>query len=184
MNEPVTRTKRGLDLATAAELGDLLHELSHTPATRKIIADAIKKAKPESAHARQFTDVEVEDKFETFKAEQEAKEVKRQQDAIVARMQAQRDKLINGDDAGHKYTEDDVKKIETLMQSKGITDYEDGRVLYAATLPPENNKPAAPPPTHGSTWDFPEWAKFGPDPVKASRDTANQVITEFMRAKR
>jgi hypothetical protein len=31
---------------------------------------------------------------------------------------------------------------------------------------------------------MPEFAKFGPDPTKAARDTAHQVIGEFMRKKR
>ena len=180
----IQRTKRGLDLATAAELGDLLHELTHNKATRKIIAKAIKDAKPDSAHAQAFTDVDVEDRFETFKQEQEAKDLKRQQDEILARMNAKRSALLTGgpDGSGRKYGEDDVKKIEELMQRKGISDYEDGATLYAATLPPVDPRPGEDiPPQHGSTWEFPEWSKFGSDPVKASRDEAHNVITQFMR---
>jgi hypothetical protein len=178
------RTKRGLDLATAAELGDLLHELTHNKATRKIIAKAIKDAKPDSPHAQAFSDVDVEDKFESFKADQEARDLKRQNDEILARMNQKRSALLSGgpDGEGRKYAEDDVKKIEDLMQRKGITDYEDGATLYAATLPPLDPQPGIDlPVSHGTTWDFPEWSKFGIDPVKASRDTAHTVITEFMR---
>lgn len=185
MTEAMTqRTKRGLDLATAAELGDLLHELTHNKTTRKIIAKAIKDAKPDSPHAQAFADVDVEDRFETFKREQEEAALKRQQDEILARMNAKRSALLTGgpDGAGRKYGEDDVKKIEDLMQRKGITDYEDGATLYAATLPPIDPRPGEEiPMQHGATWEFPEWGKFGADPQKASRDTAHQVITEFMR---
>jgi hypothetical protein len=178
-----TRTKRGLDLATAAELGDLLHELTHNKETRKVIAAAIKKAKPESPHAAAFADVDVEDRFDTFRREQEEKDLKRQQDAVLARMNQQRASLLTGgpDGEGRKYGEDDVKNIEALMQRKGISDYDDGATLYAATLPPIDPRPGEEAPQHGATWEFPEWGKFGADPVKASRDTAHTVITEFMR---
>lgn len=180
----IQRTRRGLDLATAAELGDLLHELTHDKKSRKIIADAIKKVKPDSPHAAAFTDIEVEDRFETFRAEQEAKDLKRQQEAIVLRMNERRAALLTGgpDGTGRRYSEADLKKIEALMQQKGVTDYDDGATLFAATLPPVDPRPGEDiPNTHGATWEFPEWGKFGADPVKASRDTAHQVITEFMR---
>lgn len=187
MTDAQTRTKRGLDFDTAAGLADLLHELSHNKETRKGIAALIKKARPDSTYAAAFADVDVEDKFENFKAEQEAKDIKRQQDQILARMNRQRSGLLTGgeDGSGRKYSEEDVGKIEALMTKKGLSDYEDAAILYASTLPPDNPQPGRDVPApHGSTWEFPEWSKFGADPVKASRDTANQVITEFMRAKR
>src|SRR5260370_37545794 len=156
--QQIQRTKRGLDLATAAELGDLLHELTHDKKTRKIIAKAIKDAKPDAPHAAAFSDVDVEDRFDTFKAEQEAKELKRQQDAVLDRMNRQRANLLTGgaDGIGRKYAEDDVKKIEALMQQKGISDYDDGATLYAATLPPIDPRPREDiPPPHGATLEFP-----------------------------
>jgi hypothetical protein len=179
-----TRTRRGLDPAVAAELGDLLHELSQDPKTRKQIAKAIKAAKPDSPHARAFVDVDTEDAIDQLRRENEERETKRQQDSIVERMNTQRSRLLTGGDdgAGRKYGEDDVKAIEALMQRKGIVDYDDGATLYAATLPPTDPRPGRDiPEQHGTTWEFPEWAKYGADPVKASRDTAHQVITEFMR---
>jgi hypothetical protein len=179
-----TRTRRGLDLQTAAELGDLLHELTHDKKFRGKLGRLIKEAKPESPHAAAFSDIDVEDRFESFKAEQEAKALLQQQEDIMRRMNERRAALLSGgpDGSGRKYAEDDIKKIETLMQSKGLTDYDDGATLYAATLPPVDPRPGADiPAQHGSTWEFPEWSKFGADPVKASRDTAHTVITEFMR---
>src|SRR5260370_41613562 len=112
--QQIQRTKRGLDLATAAELGDLLHELTHDKKTRKIIAKAIKDAKPDSPHAAAFSDVDVEDRFDTFQAEQEAKELKRQQDAELDRMNRQRANLLTcgADGIGPKYAEDDGKEID------------------------------------------------------------------------
>jgi hypothetical protein len=180
---PPQRTKRGLDLATAADLADLFHELSHNPKTRKIIAKAVKDAKPDTPHAQAFSDVDLEDKFESFKSEQQERELKRQQDEVMARMNRQRNALLTGGDdgAGRKYDEEDVKKIESLMQKKGISDYDDGATLYAATLPPVDPRPPSDIPAHGATWEFPEFAKYSVDPNKAARDTAHSVITEFMR---
>ena len=166
-----------------ADLSRLFFQLSHNPKTRKIIAKAVKEAAPDSPHAQAFADIDVDDKFENFKKEQEDRELKRQQDAMLAHMNARRSALLTGgpDGQGRKYSEDDLKKIETLMEKKGIVDYEDGATLYAATLPPVDPTPAGDIPEHGATWEFPEFAKFGQDPVKASRDTARSVISEFMR---
>ncbi len=169
-----------LDPAVAADLAKLALELSHKPETRREFGKLVKKAMPGSRHAAAFADVELEDKFEDFRSKQEERELKRQQDELRAQMNAQRSRLLNGD-SGRKYGEDDVKKIEELMQKKGITDYEDGAVLYAATLPPEAIKPEAQVPVHGTTWEFPEWATFAENPQKASRNIAAQVIGEFQR---
>lgn len=180
-----TRTKRGLDIGTAAELADLFHELSHNKETRKAIAAVVRKAKPDSPHAAAFADVDIEDKLQAFRDEQDAKELERQKTEIISRMNEQRSRLLSGGDdgSGRKYSEDDVKNIEALMQKKGIPDYEDGAVLYAATQPPVT-RPEDRPPQHGATWEFPEWAKFGKDPVRASRDIASEVIAEFQRKRR
>ena len=179
----ITRTKRGLDLGTAADLADLFHELSHNKETRKVIAAAVKKLKPDSPHAQAFADIDVEDKFEKFRADQEERELKRQQDEMLRHMNAKRSALLVGgpDGSGRKYSEDDLKKIEDLMQKKGISDYEDGATLYAATLPPIDTRSQYEPPAHGATWEMPEFAKFGTDPNKAARDTAHGMISEFMR---
>jgi len=173
-----------LDPATQADLAKLFFELSHDPKTRKEIGKLVKKARPDSPHAQAFVDVDLSDQFESFKAEQEARDLKRQQDEMLARMNAARSRLLTGgpDGEGRKYSEDDVKAIEALMQKKGISDYEDGATLYAATLPPVSPAPGEEPiPQHGATWEFPSWNKFGADPIKASRDEAHAAITELMR---
>ncbi len=168
----------------ANDLAALFLKLSHDPKTRKIVAKAVKEGASDSPHAKAFADVEMQDQFENFREEQEKRDLKRQQDEMLAQMNAKRQALLTGgpDGSGRKYAEDDVKKIEELMQRKGITDYDDGATLYAATLPPIDNLPSdVPPAQHGATWEFPEWGKFGADPVKASRDTAHATISEFMR---
>jgi hypothetical protein len=183
MNDIPQRSKRGLDLGVAAELGDLLHELTHDPKVRGEIGRVIKKARPDSPHAAAFADVEQEDRFEAFKREQDEREIKAQQKAVIDQMNAKRSALLSGDEEGRgrKYSEDDIKKIEELMQRKGITDYDDGATLYAATLPPDTPKPSDGPAKHGATWEFPEWAKFSKNHQLAARDTAFAVIDEFKR---
>jgi hypothetical protein len=176
-------TDRQFDPAVANDLTALFLKLSHNPKTRKIIAKAIKEGAPDSRHAQAFADVDVDDKFEKFREEQEARETKRQQDELIRHMNAKRNSLLVGgpEGDGRKYSEDDIKKIEDLMQKKGIVDYDDGATLYAATLPPVDPNPNYEPPQHGATWEIPEFAKFGNDPNKAARDTAHQMIGEFMR---
>jgi hypothetical protein len=164
-----------------ADLAALFLKLSHDPKTRKAIAKAVKEGAGDSPHAAAFKDVDLEDRFESFTREQEQRELKKQQDEVLANMNRKRAALLTGDGSGRQWSEDDVKAIEKTMEKYGITDYEAGATLHAATLPPVDPRPGEEPPQHGSTWEFPEWGKFGADPVKASRDTAHTVISEFMR---
>jgi hypothetical protein len=175
---------RQFDPVTASDLANLMADLSHNPKTRAKVAKLVKEISPDSPHAQAFRDVDVEDRFEKFQADQEAKELERQQKQVLDRMNRQRAKLLTGGDdgAGPKYTEDDVKKIETLMQEKGITDYDDGRIIYAAKNPPLDREPSDPPPSvKSSTWEMPEFAKYAENPKQASYDTAYSMIGDFMR---
>ena len=85
-----------IDANVAQDLARLALDLSHDKKFRGKFGKLIKEAKPDSPHAAAFPDVEIEDKFETFRAEQEAKELKRQQDAVLSRMNAQRAALLTG----------------------------------------------------------------------------------------
>jgi len=174
----MTEAAKQLDPAVAQDLARLALDLSHDKKSRKAFGKIVKEFKPDSPHAAAFADVEIEDKFEAFTAAQEQKEIKAQQERVLRRMNERREALLAGD-GGRKYNEDDVKKIEALMEKKGITDYDDGAILYAATLPPENIKPEREVPKHGATWELPDISKFG-NP-SASRDIAYQVIDEFQR---
>jgi len=168
----------------ANDLAALFLKLSHDPKTRKIVAKAVKEGASDSPHAKAFADVDMQDAFEKFREEQEEKDLKKQGEERLRQMNAKRNALLTGgpDGTGRKYSEDDLKKIEKLMEDRHIFDYDDGATLFAATLPPIDNLPSdVPPAQHGATWEFPEWGKFGADPVKASRDTATSVISEFMR---
>lgn len=183
-------SRRGLALATAAELGDLLHELSHSKEGRREVGKLIKKYKPDSPHAEAFADVDLQDQFDAFKEEQEADRLRRESDAVNRELARQRNVLLTGgqDGSGRKFTEDQVKEIETLMQTRGVRSYEDGATLYAATNPPvDPNHDDVP--QHGATYQFPtignlSFDDFAKNPNGASRDLAHSMIDEFQRRKR
>ena len=116
-----------------ADLASLFYQLSQDPKTRKEIGRLVRKARPDTPHAMAFKDVEIEERFESFEEQQAAKETERQRNEILREMNAKRARLLTADSGGRQYSEDDVKNIEALMQKKGISDYEDGATLYAAT---------------------------------------------------
>ena len=89
-----------LDDATAARLGRMFAGMAHHDKGRKLAAKLVKETMPDSPEARSFADVEQEDRFEAFKAEQEAKEIERQKQDVVARMDAQRRRLLSGGSSG------------------------------------------------------------------------------------
>jgi hypothetical protein len=178
------RSKRGLTMDVAAELGDLLYDLTHDKKTRAKIGRIIREAQPDSNHAKAFKDVELDERFDAFEKAQEDKALEEARKSALARMETQRASLLSGGDDGNgrKYSEDDLKKIEELMQKRGIIDYEDGAVLYSAANPqagPLEDEPVTP----GTTWEFPEFAKFKDDPIKASREVAFQAIRELRTRK-
>jgi hypothetical protein len=180
---PLSRSKRGLAIEVAADLGDLLYDLTHDEKHRAEVGKLIKKARPDSPHAKAFKDVELEERLSTFEQQQEQRELDNARKAIISRMEGERQRLLDGDDErGRKYSEDDIKKIEELMEKKGLTSYEDGATLYSATVPQPG--PLDEDPVRGSTWEFPEFAKFKDDPVKASKEVAYSVIREIQQKQR
>jgi hypothetical protein len=176
-----------LDPKVAEDLGNLAYELGHDPKTRKAFGKLVREAKPDSPHARAFSDVDMEDKFEAFERKQAERELKAAQDAVVASMNRARQNLLTGgaDGAGPKYDEDTVKKIEKFMEDNGISNYAHGAVLYANENPPLSPPGDDPPPNmHGDHWELPEFEKFNKDPDGAARSTAFQVIKEFRQKRR
>src|ERR1700722_19939611 len=89
-----------IDPIVAQDLARLALDLSHNKEYRKDFGKLVKKFKPDSPHAAAFADVEIEDKFEAFERREEEKEIKRQQDAIVQRMNTQRQRLLTGEEGG------------------------------------------------------------------------------------
>jgi hypothetical protein len=176
-----------LDPTVAADLGQLAYELGHDPKTRKAFGKLVREAKPDSPHARAFSDVELEGRFEAFEQKQAEKELEAQQAAVVANMNRQRQNLLTGgpDGSGPKYDDETVKKIEKFMEDNGITNYAHGAVLYANENPPLTPPGDDPIPNmHGDRWEIPEFEKFNKDPDGAARSTAYQVIKEFRQKRR
>jgi hypothetical protein len=170
-----------IDPNVAQDLARLALDLSHDKKTRKAFAKIVREAKPESPHAAAFADVDVEDRFDALRTELEQEKIKNQQNQIVERLNSQRQRLIDGDESGVKYSEEEVGKIEALMQKKGISDYDDGRILYAAMNPPANTKPSNHQPHPGSTWEMPEESKGLFANGKGHLNLAYKVIDEFNR---
>jgi hypothetical protein len=177
-DEPPTR----FDPKTAQELAALLADLSHDKETRSVVGRAIRKKFPDTQHARAFPDLDLEDKFEAEREKDRKARLEEQQQDLIRHMNAQRARLLDGgpDGAGPKYDEDTVKKIEALMEKKGITDYEDGRTLFAATQPPIE-RPTPRPQHNGATWEIPMFDKYAKDPSRAARERAYEVIDELNR---
>lgn len=173
-------TARKLDPAQAQTLANLFLDLSHNDKTRKVIAKAVKEVDPDG-HGKAFTDIDMQEQMDTFKAEQEAKAIQEEGARRVAEQTKQKQKLL---DSG-KYKPEQVTDIEKVMQRYGIGDYEAGAVLYAHENPPDNPKPGDMPAVqHGATWEFPsipgmDFKAFAADPTKAARNGAYADIAKF-----
>lgn len=164
-----------VDQATLIELGKLALQVGHNPKTRRQFFQAVKEIAPERYAAQ--IDQRVEDQLEEIRREREADKLAREQEKVTTRLEAARAALLS------RYSEDDVKKIETdVMQRYGISDYEAAAKLYAADNVPAN--PRNDPPKTGATWEMPNFEGLVKNPVKAARDMAFSVIDELNRGKR
>lgn len=106
---------------------------------------------------------------ENFKQEQKIEEVKRQTAAA-------RQSLV---DSG-RFNEEEIGKLEKMMEEKGISNYEDAAIIYNSQL-----RPAEPTPViKSNTWEFPS---LKPEDVgnmtQRARETAGKVINEFRNRK-
>ena len=176
---------RKLDPNQAQVLANLFLDLSHSDKTRRVIAKAVKEVDPDG-HGKAFTDIDMQDQMDTFKAQEEERRLKEEGERRVTAQAKQKQKLI--DDG--KYKPEQVTEIEAVMARYGIADYEAGAVLYAHEHPPENPKPGDLPATrHGATYEFPtipgmSFADFAKDPTKAARNGAYADIEKSMRSRR
>jgi hypothetical protein len=112
-----------------------------------------------------------EDIREEMAAEEEKKEIDRENARQKRRMEDQRRALAKD------YDEDGVKAIETLMEKHGIHDYEVGRKLYAAEAPTMGDRNEAP--SSSSRWDMPTDKELLADPSKWANQMAEQTIREL-----
>lgn len=129
------------DQKTQRELAELMVGLSKDEKIGKTIKRRITELNP----ARRFADVEADDlraDLDKFKADTKAE---RDQEKALARQEAARHALTS------RYGDEDIAKIEELMTTNGIGDYELGARLYAAEITPAR-------PTHetkSKTWQAP-----------------------------
>src|SRR5215475_7827003 len=139
-----------LTLDQQADLASLAYELGHNPKTRSELAHLVNKVNPARARAS-FPDVVQEERFKTLQRKVEDLVDVNGARAAKARLDAQKAGLKE------RYSDEEIGKIEQVMDRFGTHDYEAGAVLYAhqngggdpRDMPPD---PADRP---GATWEFP-----------------------------
>jgi hypothetical protein len=151
-----------------AQLAKLATDLAHNPKTRKKFAGLVQEIDP----SRRFPDVEADDMRADMKKEFEKRDQEREAERVKLRLETQKESLRS------RYDDSAIAEIEKLMEKKGISDYEDGAILYAAIT-----KPATP--THDvndHAWSLPkiDIKDFG-NLKQRGRAQAYQAIDELNR---
>jgi hypothetical protein len=159
------------DAQTLIELGRLAAQIGNNPKTRRTFMKALKEIDPDR-YAR-FPDQKLEDKLEELDQARETEKIEREAEKLQVRRQAQRDSLA------HRYSEEDIGKIEALMQANGLVDYEVGAKIYAADTRPAS--PNAEIPRPSATWTLPTFEGLAKDPANAARNHAYAVIDELRK---
>ncbi|PWU21820.1 MAG: hypothetical protein C5B50_00625 [Verrucomicrobia bacterium] len=157
------------------------------PGARKLLQQAQKEAFPdlpipELDAAKPLHDeisglkqslADVQAKIDAEKAEQKAEEQRRQ---LKSTYEAGRETLRKN----HRYTPEGIKKIEEMMEAKGILSHEDGRLLYEALNPPQS--PVAP--AGFGSWDFAQQIGEGGTDLKKLMDSKgedDQLVAKMAR---
>lgn len=156
---------------TIKGLADIALELAHGD-TREEFINLVQKKRPDFQApdvAVKKLEKRVEERFE------QEKETKRQEE-MTARLERQRQKLV--DDG--KYTSEDVGKIESYMQERGIGDYEDGAILWGARQAPA----ASTPEIKTSRWEMPSFKGLMDNPNAWAANEAHKAIAEFKHNRR
>ena len=171
-----------LDQKTKDELAELAMELGMNPKTRKQFGRLLK----ESGSSVRLADVEAEDAATAAvtDAVQRAMKDKQIEDAAAAtrnRLEGQRASLLRTDaNPDGRYDDATMGKLEQFMQERGISDYEDGAVLYSHAHPEPHPVPEIA--SHGQ-WSLPtgDWIK---DPKGTARKYANQAVADILSSRR
>jgi hypothetical protein len=166
---------RDLDDATLKEYGLLAVKLATNAKTRRAFIKQVKEVEPD----RRFPDADVADLREEMETRLEQERLDRATEETTRRLSAARAMLISSG----RYTEDQVKEIETKMQSLGLSDYEAGAILYSndrAPAHPSNHRPKP----EGGPWSLPELPGLLDDPITAARNQAYAEIDRINAAHR
>lgn len=178
-----------LSLEQQADLASLAYELGHNPQTRAGMAQLVSRVNPNRYRAS-FPDVVQEQRFRALEARVNEKIEVNQAQAAKAKLDQQREGLKS------RYSDDDIAKIEKVMDDSGVTSYDDAAVLYAHKTNATDFSHNGPPPQHerpGAHWEFPtvadrqgkpvEFKAFMRDPNKYAIDSAYNIISEFKNSK-
>jgi hypothetical protein len=155
---------------TLMELGQLAVKLAANPNTRMPFLRQVKKVDP---NYRPPADFQLEEFKQQTRQEREQEKLAAQTAKVNEKLEAQRKKLV---DSG-KYTEDQIKEIETKVMTKyGLSDYDAGAKLYSADFAPKrpDDRPRA-----GRIWEFPDLPGLFENTEKAANDAAYAVIDEL-----
>lgn len=173
-----------LSVEQQADLASLAYELGHNPQTRAGLAHLVNRVDPQRARAS-FPDIVQANQFAALERKVEQRFQKEEAEKLKARHEAQRDKLRD------RYSDEQIGEIQNEMSRAGITDWEDGAILYAGRNPAADPR-YQPPERHdrpGAKWEFPTVAgrdgkpmtfkDFAHDPRTASMDAAYSIISDF-----
>lgn len=175
-----------LSVEQQADLAALAYELGHNPQTRADLARIVNKVDPQRARAS-FPDIVQQSQFAQLKNDIEQRFARDAAEKEKARYERQRDALKD------RYSAEQIGDIEKEMTRAGVTNWEDGAVLYAAKNPASDPRYQPPPQERPSAkWEFPTvpgrdgkmmtFKDFAHDPRSASMDAAYSVISEFKNA--
>lgn len=156
---------------TLKELGELFLEVAHGD-DREAIVTAVQKKRPDF----KAPDVEISRLKKDMDTRFESEKAEKQKEQMNARLEKQRQDLI---DSG-RYSSEDVGKIETYMQERGIGDYDDGATLYGARHAPA----AATSEIKTSRWEMPSFKGLMENPNAWAANEAAKTIAEFKNNRR
>lgn len=166
-----------LDPAVAQDLARIALELRDNPKTRKTFLNAVKEVRPNFQLPADLATAEIDKRVDDKLSERDLKDAKKENEQRLAR---QRAGLLDGTLIdGRIFTEEQVKDIEkTIMEPRGIADYESGALIYAGS-----QKPASPTPEIPSrgTWTLPKVSNpFNTTALRENAFTeAHKVIDEL-----
>lgn len=158
------------DEETLIGLGKLAIALSRHEKTGRPFRKLVKQVDP----GRQFPSDDVEDLRDEMKRRDEARDLKAQNERILADQAAEKAALSS---APYNYTAEQIAEIEAVMTKEGLSSYKLGAKLYAADLKP--TKQTREHLTSGRTWEFPKADGLFEDPAKFALNEAGKVIDEI-----
>ena len=155
------------DEATLLAAGRLAIALGRNKETGRPFRALVKKIDP----TRTFPADDVADLREELAERDRKTKEKADHDRVINAIEAQR-KNVAG-----RYTDDEMKEIDKIMEKAGLTDYEIGEELYLSRRKPAAARDAAL--SNGRTWEFPQADGLFENPQKWATDEAVKVIDEI-----